>query len=94
MALSREDKEDLVGAITEVLNRRRSIDEAQHRVHHKWVESKMQKEAEKEQRSKELRAKLEESVLGWLIIVFLAGIGVMAYQAAIGALKKAINGGG
>jgi|GEM_PF-2986157 len=94
MALSSDDKEELVQTLTKVLDRRRSVDEVQHRLDHEWVQLKRKEEQDKSDRRRKLRQRIEENVLGWLIITFLFGAGVMAYQAFIGSVKKAVNGGG
>lgn len=80
--LTREDLED---AVDSVLERRRGIDADLHRVHHEFLAGELERRratVARLQSRRESWRRIRESVVGWLIITTLAGIGSAVYVAA------------
>lgn len=72
-------REDLVGAINEVLDQRRGED-MEHKEHHAFINMLI----EKERRRQDRREKIKTQLMGWGLITFLGGlawIGKQAYNA-------------
>ena len=74
-------REELKRAMQEVLDESRSIEADKHRDHHIWITAKL----ESEKQSRERWDRIRGSVIGWLIIGVLGGIG-MAVWHWIGSL--------
>lgn len=75
--LTREQlRREFAAAIDEALDNRRSIDEETHRLDHEWI----REERERRHARAASIAKVRESVLGWLIIAIVSGIGTLVYH--------------
>jgi len=71
-----EEKQDLVDAITTVLDQRRSIPEDRHHQHHDFIERYIQKEKRKE----ELRQYARKQAVGWGVVALLSAAGLGMYN--------------
>lgn len=79
LALSAEDKEDLVKTITSALDKRRSVDEGQHRTDHMWVHDQIRRHQERSRRRAEFHEALKKNVVTWAIISALLGLSALVY---------------
>lgn len=78
------DKEVFKEALREVFDERKSIDEATHSAHHKYIEDELARRCRRTQ----IRDKVRAQVIGWGLVSILAAIGAGAYQL----LKTGIKG--
>ncbi len=97
MALSAEDKEELVGLIGETLNRRRTMDEDRHCNDHKFIYTLMQREKRLEETKKrrhELLMTARKTAVGWIVVAVLTlitGLGTMVYDFIAVLVRKLMN---
>ena len=76
MALKDEEIKQIVQGFTEELDKRRSIDEKMHKVHHAYIED----ELARRKRRREMWEAVQKQVLGWSIIVALTWLGSVVAQ--------------
>ncbi len=82
--LSEEQHRSLIDAIQEAIRSgftATALPQEQHRVHHEYLSTLL----EDRQRRLLRNEKIKTSVLGWLVITVLGGIGTGVYQLFIGA---------
>lgn len=86
---------DLEAAVDAVLERRRGIPGDVHHMHHEFIDGEIERRRVKRETLDARRAswtRIRESVIGWLIITVLAGVGSAAYVAAQWVREAVRNG--
>lgn len=79
LQVSRAELSELIGdALDARLDARRTIDEDTHRLDHDWI---AEERSRRRARAVSI-AKVRESVIGWIVIALLSGIGTLVYSAA------------
>jgi len=97
MALSKEDRDELVCLICQTLDLRRTVDEERHKNDHKFIWTLMQREKAKEDRKirrEQLLMTARKTAVGWIVVAILTlitGLGSMVYDFFAGLFRKILS---
>lgn len=86
MPMTENDLAAIHDVIHKTLDERDSIDRHTHRDHHRFISSLLKRR----EKNAELWEKIKSSVIGWLIIGFLSGlgwVGIMVYEGVKASMK-------
>lgn len=75
--------------VSEELDGRRTIPIEEHRDHHLWIGDQIRRHRVRGERFEAVR----RQVVGWAVIAFLGGIGLMSYEWVVAAIRKIAGSG-
>jgi len=77
--ISSDDLQRIICAMEASLDKRRSVTEDDHHIHHEWITLQIARDKRRALRWE----KVSQTVIGWAIIGALSGIGVAVYRVFI-----------